>query len=403
VDLIAPRSREEVEAALAKARDGKRPLLVVGGRTHLDKGNPSPVDAELDMTGLDRVIEHHPAEMLVVVEAGMRCGRLDQLLAEHGQEWPVDAPPDATVGGVIAAAASSPRRLRVGPVRDLVLEVELVTGGGRWVRAGGRTVKNVSGYDLCRLFTGSLGTLGVIVQAALKLRPRPRARRTIVAKGDLGCAAELLRVLPRASAALVTSTRVELRLEGWPEDVEEETRRAVELLGGDVVRGVDDRPFPPALSLWSAPVVAEVAVAPSKLPAVVQAVGRVDGPPGPDAIAGPNATAEPHATQGAHASAGPHATQGPNTTGDADSPTGAWPTTWAALAGVGICWVGLNDSEERLDRLREAVAELGGIAPVVRGPGGLGAPPQAPIVQQRLKYAFDPAGVLAPGRFWGGL
>ena len=385
MDLITPRSREGVEAALAKARDGKRPLLVVGGRTHLDKGNPSLVEAELDMTGLDRLIEHHPAEMLAVVEAGMRCGRLDQLLAEHGQEWPVDAPPDATVGGVIAAGASSPRRLRVGPVRDLVLEVELLTGGGRWVRAGGRTVKNVSGYDLCRLLTGSLGTLGVIVQAALKLRPRPRARRTIVAKGDLACAAELLRAVPRASAALVTPTGIELRLEGWPEDVEEETRRAVELLGGDVVTGMDDRPFPPALSLWSAPVVAEVAVAPSKLPPVVQAVAPVDGTAGPDVTTGADVTA------------------GTDATADADSPTGAWRTRWAALTGVGICWVGLNDSEEALDRLREAVAELGGIAPVVRGPGGLGAPPQAPIVQQRLKYAFDPVGVLAPGRFWGGL
>jgi glycolate oxidase FAD binding subunit len=380
VDLIAPRSREEVDAALAKARDGKRPLLVVGGRTHLDKGNPCLVEAELDMTGLDRLVEHHPAEMLAVVEAGMRCGRLDQVLAEHEQEWPVDAPPEATVGGVIAAAASSPRRLRVGPVRDLVLEVELLTGGGRWVRAGGRTVKNVSGYDLCRLLTGSLGTLGVIVQVALKLRPRPRARRTIVAKGDLACAAELLRVVPRASAALVTPTGVELRLEGWPEDVEEETRRAAELLGGDLVTGVDDRPFPPTLSLWSAPVVAEVAVAPSKLSAVVQAVESAD------AAVGTDATGDAYAP-----------------TGDAHSPIGGWPATWAALAGAGICWVGLNDSGAPLDGLREAVTELGGIAPVVRGPGGLGAPPQAPIVQQRLKYAFDPTGVLAPGRFWGGL
>jgi glycolate oxidase FAD binding subunit len=369
VDLIAPRSRGEVEAALAAAREGRRPLLVVGGRTHLDKGNPSPVTAELDLTGLDRLVEHHPAEMLVVVEAGMRCGWLGELLAEHGQEWPVDAPPEATVGGVIAAAPSSPRRLRVGPVRDLVLEVELLTGGGRWVRAGGRTVKNVSGYDLCRLMTGSLGTLGVIVQAALKLRPLPRARRTIVAAAGLPRAAELLRALPRASAALVTPAGIELRLEGWPEDVEEQTRRAVELLGDDA-RIVDDAPFPEGLGLWTAPVVVEVAVAPSKLPAVVEAV----------------------VGSGAAFATGP-----------APGTDGVGRDTWAALAGVGICWVGLEDSGAALEGLRAVVAELGGIAPVVRGPGGLGAAPQAPIVQQRLKHAFDPAGVLAPGRFWGGL
>ena len=372
MDLIAPRSRGEVEAALAAARDGRRPLLVVGGRTHLDKGNPSPVTAELDLTGLDGLVEHHPAEMLVVVEAGMRCGRLGELLAGHGQEWPVDAPAEATVGGVIAAAASSPRRLRVGPVRDLVLEVELLTGGGRWVRAGGRTVKNVSGYDLCRLMTGSLGTLGVIVQVALKLRPLPSARRTIVAGAGLACAAELLRALPRASAALVTPAGIELRLEGWPEDVEEQTRRAVELLGDDA-RIVDDAPFPEALGLWTAPVVVEVAVAPSRLPAVMEAV------------VGSRATAATFAT------------------GLAPGTDGVGRDTWAALAGVGIGGVGLEDSGAALEGLRAVVAELGGIAPVVRGPGGLGAAPQAPIVQQRLKHAFDPAGVLAPGRFWGGL
>jgi glycolate oxidase FAD binding subunit len=375
VDLIAPRSRGEVEAALATARDGGRPLLVVGGRTHLDKGNPSPVEAELDLTGLDRVVEHHPAEMLVVVEAGIRCGSLDLLLAEHGQEWPVDAPAGATVGGVIASAASSPRRLRVGPVRDLVLELELLTGGGRWVRAGGRTVKNVSGYDLCRLMTGSLGTLGVIVQAALKLRPRPKARHTIVAAGGLERAAEVLRAVPRAGVALVTPAGIALRLEGWPEDVDEETRRAVELLGNDAST-MDDAPFPPALGLWSAPVVVEVAVAPSKLPAVV------------DEVTGAVGATRTGDTGG---------------TGAAPSADAQGVAAWAALAGVGICWVGLEDSGDALERLRGAVAALGGIAPVVRGPGGLGAAPQAPVVQRRLKQAFDPAGVLAPGRFWGGL
>jgi glycolate oxidase FAD binding subunit len=355
VDLIAPGSREEVADAVAAARVDRRRLLPVGGRAHLDKGNPSPVDAELVLTGLGRLVDHQPAEMLAGVEAGMRCGRLDRLLAEHGQEWPVDAPEQATVGGVIAAAASSPRRLAVGPVRDLVLEVELVTGDGRRVRAGGRTVKNVSGYDLCRLVTGSLGTLGVIVQAALKLRPRPRARRTIAAAGGLDRAAELLRTVPLVTAALVTPAGVELRLEGWPDDVEEQTRRALDLLGaGATVR--DGLPFSAERTVWAAPVVVEAAVPPSRLPALVEAAEALAGRPG-----------------------------------------------WAALAGVGTCWIGLDGAGEPLERLRAAVAGLGGIAPVVRGPGGLGAPPQAPAVQERLKRAFDPDGVLAPGRFWGGL
>ena len=103
---------------------------IVGGRTHADKGNPCEVDEELSTPGLDRVIAYDPAEMLAVVEAGMRLGELRRVLAEGGQEWPADAPDDATVGGTIAVAASSPRRLRMGPFRDTVVEIELVTGTG---------------------------------------------------------------------------------------------------------------------------------------------------------------------------------------------------------------------------------------------------------------------------------
>src|SRR5205823_1363037 len=100
--------------------------------------------------------------------AGMRVGDLQRTLGASGQEWPVDAPPDATVGGVIAAAASSPRRMKVGHVRDTVVEMQLVTGDGRLVKSGARTVKNVTGYDLHRLATGSLGTIGVVTQVAVK-------------------------------------------------------------------------------------------------------------------------------------------------------------------------------------------------------------------------------------------
>jgi len=380
VDLIQPRSVEELAEALAAARGAGRRLLVVGGRTHLDKGNPSPVDAELSVAALDELVAWQPEEMLAVVGAGMPCGRLDELLAEQGQEWPVDAPARATVGGVIAAAASSPRRLRVGPVRDSVLEVELVSGAGRRVRAGGRTVKNVSGYDLVRLLTGSLGTLGVLTQAALKLRPRPAARRTVriaadaldqaadhvEGVGDLfGTAQALLATMPRPTALLVTPAGIELRLEGWPVDMDEQTALAVRAAGSAKVEICDEAPFPLARPWEAASVVAEIAVAPSRLPAVVEAAAE------------------------------------------------AGALAWGALAGVGICWVGLSAPASEggagagsagsaaLATLRERVAALGGIAPVVRGPGGLGGAAPAPAVHRRLKQAFDPDGILAPGRFWG--
>ncbi|HEX6673552.1 MAG TPA: FAD-binding protein [Actinomycetes bacterium] len=349
MDLIAPASRAELAAALRDASRRGRRLLVVGGRTHLAKGNPTQVDAGLTVTAMDRLVDYAPAEMVAVVEAGMTCEALDATLAEHGQEWPVDAPAGATVGGVVAAAASSPRRLRVGPVRDSVLEVELVTGDGREVRGGARTVKNVSGYDLPRLVTGSLGCLGVIAQVALKLRPRPRARRSLLAGGGLDAAAALLAAVPLPTAVLATGDRVELRLEGWPEDVAAQTELARAAVGA--VEARDDAPFPSLRPWQGRPVVAEAAVPPSRLPRLVAAAGDA----------------------------------------------------WGALAGVGVCWAGLPAGGAALAALRRRAAELGGTAPVVHGPGGLGAAAPAPAIHRRLKQAFDPAGILAPGRFWGEL
>jgi glycolate oxidase FAD binding subunit len=348
VDLISPSSKGEVGDALRDASERRVRVAIVGGRTHADKGNPCEVDAEVSTAGLDRVVAYDPEEMLAVVEGGLRIGALGRTLAEGGQEWPSDAPDDATVGGTIAAAASSPRRLRMGPLRDSVVELELVTGDGRLVRSGARTVKSVQGYDLHRLATGSLGTLGAIVQVAVKVRPLPKARRVVIGRpGGLGAGRTLLDAVPLPSSVVATPDGVEVALEGWPEEIEEQTAAIrgaaddVEILEGTAVGG------PEALA---APIVAEVAVAPSRLDAAL--------------------------------------------TGEGD---------WRALMGVGIAWVGLPDAD-RLASLRRRVAEAGGIAPVIRGPGGLGeAPVVALDVHRRLKAAFDPAGILAPGRFWAGL
>jgi glycolate dehydrogenase FAD-binding subunit len=344
VDLIHPTSKADVVEAVRDANATARRLLVVGGRRHLDKGNRAEVDAELWTTQLDRLVAYEPAEMIAVVEAGMRIGELERILAEGGQEWPSDAPNDATVGGVIASGASSPRRLKVGALRDTVLEAEIVTGDGRLVRSGARTVKNVTGYDLHKLVAGSLGTLGVIVQVALKVRPLPHARRTLRFEGDLALARELVDAVHGSTSVLATPGAVQLRLEGWPEEVEEQTAIARRIATATVA---DDGPFPSDRPWEAMPVVAEAAVPPSRLDATI--------------------------------------------VGDA----------WGALAGVGLAWVGLGTPNGELGELRDRVRAAGGIAPVVRGPGGLGdAPVAAPDVQRRLKEAFDPNGVLAPGRGW---
>jgi glycolate oxidase FAD binding subunit len=330
-----------------RANDGGHRILVVGGRRHADKGDPADVDAELWTTQLDALVAYEPAEMIAVVEAGTRIGDLQRRLAEGGQEWPSDAPQDATVGGVLASGASSPRRLKVGALRDTVLEAEVVTGDGRFVRSGARTVKNVTGYDLHKLVAGSLGTLGVIVQVALKVRPLPEARRTMRFAGGIETATKILAAVPGAAAVLATSDGVELRLEGWREEIDDQARAAADVSAPIGV--VEDAPFPATRPWESADAVAEVAVPPSRLGEVLD--------------------------------------------GDA----------WGALVGVGIAWVAVEDGES-LARLRARVRTAGGIAPVVRGPGGLGdADVPAIDVQRRLKAAFDPNGVLAPGRGWGGI
>jgi glycolate dehydrogenase FAD-binding subunit len=347
VDLISPETKDELREALRDASERGTRVLIAGGRTDLAKGEPTEVDADLAVTVLDRVIAYDPAEMLAVVEGGMRIGDLRAALAEGGQEWPADAIDGATVGGTIASATSSPRRLRTGPLRDTVVEMELVTGDGRLIRSGARTVKNVTGYDVHRLATGSLGTIGAIAQVALKLRPLPKARRLLIThEGGLDLGRTMLAAVPLPSAVIAAPDRVEMALEGWPGEVEEQTAAARRLATS---LEIEDRPVRGHEAI-DAPIVVEVAVAPSKLDAVL-----------------------------------------------------AGETEWRALIGVGIAWVGLPLEGGRLAELRRRVAEAGGIAPVICGPGGLGDAPVAALeVHRRLKAAFDPAGILAPGRFWGG-
>ena len=343
MDLIHPSTTAELVDAVRDANRSAQRLLVVGGRRHIDKGNPSDVDAELWTTQLDRLIAYDPAEMIAVVEAGMRVGELERILAKGGQEWPSDAPSDATVGGVLAAGASSPRRLKVGALRDSVVEARIVTGDGRIVRSGARTVKNVTGYDLHKLICGSLGTLAVIVEVALKVRPLPAARRTLRFEGDLRLADRLLDAVPGTAGVLATPGSVELRLEGWPAEVEELAQAAAAI--APTSSTVDA--FPVAAAWEDEPVVAEVAVPPSRLAEVL---------------------------------------------GDG---------TWGALAGVGIAWVGLGSADGALTELRTRARAVGGIAPVIRGQGGLGEESVAALrVQRRLKEAFDHNDVLAPGRGW---
>lgn len=200
----------------------------VGARTHWEVGGPPPAGAA-EVRAPAGVITYEPADMTITVGAGTSYATVDATLAEHGQECALDPRrSEATIGGIIACGLSGIRRLRHGPMRDHVLEVRFETGDGRLVKGGGPTVKNVTGYDLPRLFVGSLGTLGVLQQATLRSRPRPPVARWFAVHD----ASDRF----RPSARLWDGTRESVLFEGVETDVAEQGR------GMDPIDGAPARP-----------------------------------------------------------------------------------------------------------------------------------------------------------------
>lgn len=154
-------------------------VACVGGRTQWGVGVSGRSHADVrEVRAPAGIVAHEPADMTVRVGAGTTVRELDVALAERGQRVTLPAPgPDATIGGVLAVGRADVRRLGWGPVRDTLLEARYVSAEGRLIKAGGPTVKNVSGFDLCRLLVGSLGTLGLLGEVVLRARPRPAAER----------------------------------------------------------------------------------------------------------------------------------------------------------------------------------------------------------------------------------
>jgi glycolate dehydrogenase FAD-binding subunit len=195
----------------------------VGARTQWEVGGPPPLGAT-EVHAPAGVFAYEPADMTITVGAGTAFAALDALLAEHGQECALDPrEPRATVGGILACGLSGIRRLRHGPVRDHVLEVRFETGDGRLVKGGGPTVKNVTGYDLPRLFVGSLGTIGVLQQATLRCRPRLSVGRWFRSPDASGAY--------RPSARLWDGEHEAVLFEGVRADVDEQGRGLEELDG----------------------------------------------------------------------------------------------------------------------------------------------------------------------------
>lgn len=177
-ETIEPADQQELIDACKQAYENETPIYPIGGGTSLGFGLPARREGiGLSLARLNRVVDYPAGDMTITVEAGITMKQLRETLAAERQCLPVDVPqPDqATLGGVIATNFNGPRRYGQGSLRDFVIGISAVDGRGTQFKGGGRVVKNVAGYDFCKLLTGSLGTLGIITQVTLKLKPLPPA------------------------------------------------------------------------------------------------------------------------------------------------------------------------------------------------------------------------------------
>jgi glycolate oxidase FAD binding subunit len=345
--FVHPRSVDDVVEVLRRAAtDGIS--LGVAGSTTAGNQTGSEVDVVLVTDGLASVIAHDVADLTFVVGAGATLSTVGDTLASHRQTALLpEGAAQRTVGGVVASGDSSYRRLRYGPTRDRVLGITMVTGYGEVVSGGGRLVKNVTGYDLPRLVTGSHGALGVIVDVCLKLWPQPETLMT-VSVPDAEVARQAV-YLP--SAVLETEAGAAVYLEGSPTSVDV-ARRA---LGGEAVQG---HQWPDEVTL---PYSLSVRVPPVALGESVRALRSFEV------------------------------------------------ERFIAQHGVGLIDAGWSHFDgATLSAVRTAIGALGGVVVVSRWPDGpwpdrWGMVPDGIEIQRRLKHLFDPAGVVNVGLLPGGI
>src|SRR5712692_779425 len=229
--IVSPRTADDVAAALRLADDAGHSIVIRGGGTKSDWGRPAGrVDTILDMRGLARVLEHQHGDMTATVEAGATLRDVNRALRQHGQWLPLDPPhaDDATIGGILATNDSGPLRHRYGTPRDLVIGIQLATTDGALSKAGGRVVKNVAGYDLGKLVTGSFGSLAAIVSATFKLSPRPAASKTL--RLDVPDAAALAQVVRTVMASQLEPIAFEVCVSNSVANVAQAFRPAVTAL-----------------------------------------------------------------------------------------------------------------------------------------------------------------------------
>lgn len=366
--VAQPMTVAEVAEVLAAASRAQAAVVPWGAGTRQFLINPPPrYDLALDLRRLDRVIEYHPADLVVMVEAGITLGALQAVLAKRGQWLPWDPPvPDtAPIGGLLATAAWGPLRLGYGGPRDWLLGMRVVLGDGRIAQSGGRVVKNVAGYDNHKLHLGAFGTLGVIAAVTFKVAPLPERIASVQAVFATPAAAlyaaTAIRQPPSQPIALVitiaATVTLTVRFAGVAAAVEHQLGLATAAcaLAEAVTLSTDDR------ELWAVPSAPDDAL-----------VLRIGVPERMLAAA----------TDAVTALAPSHLTIFPGL----GLMVGRWPVVAAT----------------HLPALRQTLAEMDGYAVVERGPAGIdrwGPPPPTIDLMRALRQRWDPAGILNPGRW----
>jgi glycolate oxidase FAD binding subunit len=370
--VVRPRTYEEVCGVIRYANAGRLAVIPLGGHLHAALGNlPERYDLALDVSRLNQVVEFEPADLTITCQAGITLGALRQATGAAGMVVPFDPalPNGATVGGVLASALTGLARMSLGAPRDFTIGLRVVTADGRLTRAGGKVVKNVAGYDLCKLYIGSLGSLGVIVEATFKTVPLPKSERLLAFEfNDPASACALVSRAVHAglavrSASLVREAgrwRLDPSLAGMAAAVERSVRDLDKWSGQEALPTPAGAGEGPGVGV-PAPLIAKLSVLPNRLSALV-------------------AEAPTHAGIQAH------------------------PAT-------GLCRLSFPEATaEAIAQVRAFAARFGGTCIIERCPPDLkrgidvfGDAPPSLALMRAVKAEFDPNRVLSPGRFVGRL
>lgn len=414
--VVFPASGKEVAAVLKRAAEHDLAVIPCRNATKLGIGNPPRRhDVALSLKEMNRVWHFEPADLTVSVEPGMKFGDFQRFLARHGLWLPLDPPGAgrASLGGILAANSAGPMRLHYGAPRDMVLGMKIATTEGKIVKTGGRVVKNVAGYDLAKLIVGSYGTLGVIVEASLKLYPLPAGRATFVfLAATLEVARDLRRRLLDSPLDLMRMVLLDVAASVFSRAGTRLTAEAAQL-----------GPFELWVEAGGSPRVRERCA--HELGEVARAVGTKvellegDGPEEvwerisdfrtwfsasfPDAVIMKSSLLPAQCEEFMGRARQEAASRQVR-------------LIFFCQPGVGIVHLCLRGERGAPDvlpfarKLRSLAEELGGALVVEQCPAALksemdvwGAPGDDFGVMRKMKEAWDPAGILAPGRFVGGL